>query len=232
MRMILYFIALAFFAGAVHASDGVFEINGDCAAVGGCFAGDSSGYPVTITEPGSYRLTGNLTTNSVDTTLISVSVDNVTIDLNGFSLIGPVTCSGSPNVCSSSGSGDGISVSSREFSVSIFNGTVHGMGDTGIILGSSSIIENVKTIENANNGIRVLSSSRNSVAKNIVANRNGTGIFAFGAAVFVVDSVMMLNTGGGQSGGFCSNIVSFNNGTDSSCGGVAPNRCEDPTACD
>jgi hypothetical protein len=111
MRIRTLLLILGIGATAAHASDGVFEINADCANVGGCFAGDSSGYPVTITEPGSFRLTGNLTTSNVDTTLISISADNVTIDLNGFSLIGPVTCSGSPNVCSGSGSGDGISVS-------------------------------------------------------------------------------------------------------------------------
>lgn len=232
MRLCTLLLISGIASSAAHASDGVFEINSDCAAVGGCFAGDSSGYPVTITESGSYRLTGNLTTSSVDTTLISISVDNVTIDLNGFSLIGPVTCSGSPNVCSGSGSGDGISVSSRDFSVSIFNGTVHGMGDTGIILGSSSIIENVKVIENGGTGIDVRSSSLNSVVRNVVANRNRQGVFALGAAVFVIDSTMMRNTARGISSGFCSNIVSFGNGTDSFCSGIAPNSCEDPTACD
>jgi len=95
MRTTLFVLILGLVASTVYASDGVFEINADC-AVFGCFDGDSSGYPVTITNPGSYRLTGNLTTSNVDTTLISVSADSVTIDLNGFALIGPVTCSPPP----------------------------------------------------------------------------------------------------------------------------------------
>jgi hypothetical protein len=42
-----------------RAADGVIEINQSCVA-GGCFAGDTAGFPVTISQPGSYRLTSNL----------------------------------------------------------------------------------------------------------------------------------------------------------------------------
>jgi len=119
MHIRTFLLILGFAASAVHASDGVFEINADCAVVG-CFDGDSAGYPVTISESGSYRLTGNLTTTNVDTTLIRVVADNVTIDLNGFSLSGPVTCSGAQTACSSSG--DGVGIGSRladDFSINV-----------------------------------------------------------------------------------------------------------------
>ena len=47
------------------AVDGVLEINQACAESTGCFAGDSPGFPVTIQDPGSYRLTGALVLTDV-----------------------------------------------------------------------------------------------------------------------------------------------------------------------
>src|SRR5438046_162421 len=46
------------FAGASYASDGVVEINQARALAGGVTRGDAPGFPVTISQPGSYRLTG------------------------------------------------------------------------------------------------------------------------------------------------------------------------------
>ena len=39
---------------AAHADQGSLEINQLCVA-SGCFAGDSPGFPVEITQPGSYQ---------------------------------------------------------------------------------------------------------------------------------------------------------------------------------
>ena len=231
MRTTLFVLILGLVASTVYASDGVFEINADC-AVFGCFDGDSSGYPVTITNPGSYRLTGNLTTSNVDTTLISVSADSVTIDLNGFALIGPVTCSGNPNVCSGSGTGNGIFANDPVKAFKVFNGTVRGLGNDGIVIGTSSSIENVRVIENGNEGI-LQDGFGTSMAKNIVAYRNGAnGVRTVGGRIFVIDSSLNFNTEQGQSFGSCSNIYSINNGENTFCIGIAPNFCEDPAGCD
>jgi len=256
MRTTLFVLILGLVASTVYASDGVFEINADC-AVFGCFDGDSSGYPVTITNPGSYRLTGNLTTSNVDTTLISVSADSVTIDLNGFALIGPVTCSGNPNVCSGSGTGNGIFANDPVKAFKVFNGTVRGLGNDGIVIGTSSSIENVRVIENGNegilqdgfgtsmainivayrngaNGVRTVGGRfGTSMAINIVAYRNGAnGVRTVGGRIFVIDSSLNFNTEQGQSFGSCSNIYSINNGENTFCIGIAPNVCEDPAGCD
>ena len=56
----LYTLLLLAFAGPALAVDGVVEINQTCAVNTGCFAGDTPGFPVTITVAGSYRLTSNL----------------------------------------------------------------------------------------------------------------------------------------------------------------------------
>jgi hypothetical protein len=66
-----------------------------------------SGFPFVISQPGSYRLTGNLTVDQ-NTTAIQIGADNVTLDLNGFAIIGPTVCSGAPLICTPSGSGSGV----------------------------------------------------------------------------------------------------------------------------
>ena len=81
------------------AADGVIEINQAGAMQGGVTAGDTAaGFPVTISEFGSYRLTGNLTVADAGTTAIEVTSGDVTIDLNGFIISGMTTCSGTPAV--------------------------------------------------------------------------------------------------------------------------------------
>ena len=60
MRSLLTPFLLFALATPALAVDGVLEINQTCAVQTGCFAGDSPGFPVTITQPGSYRLTSNL----------------------------------------------------------------------------------------------------------------------------------------------------------------------------
>lgn len=80
-------------AGPNTPASDVVTIDQSKAAAGGITSGDTAGFPITISAPGSYRLTSNLVVPAgVDA--IQVSVDNVTIDLNGFSIKGPGTCGG------------------------------------------------------------------------------------------------------------------------------------------
>jgi len=53
-------------------------------------------FPIVISNPGSYRLGGNLTVSTPDTTAIDAEASDVTIDLNDFTIAGPVTCTGTP----------------------------------------------------------------------------------------------------------------------------------------
>ena len=46
--------------GPALAADGVDEINQTSALAGGITPGDAAGFPITLTEPGSYVLTSNL----------------------------------------------------------------------------------------------------------------------------------------------------------------------------
>ena len=148
-------------ASGALASDGVVEINQTCAAKGGCFSGDTAGFPVTIDASAghSYRLTSDLVVPDASTDGISVAADYVSIDLGGFTLRGPVTCSGTPPVCVGGGSGDGIRVSSHR-GVEISNGSVIGMGARGITTVGWDIVHDVRVEQSGGNGIVVGGQSR------------------------------------------------------------------------
>ncbi|HUU44069.1 MAG TPA: hypothetical protein VMX57_09830, partial [Planctomycetota bacterium] len=76
------------------ADDGRIEINQAAALAGGVVTGDAPGFPVQITLPGSYVLTGDLTVSDPGTSAILVSASRVSLDLNGFSVTGGAVCSG------------------------------------------------------------------------------------------------------------------------------------------
>jgi len=92
---LLCLMALASRAASLEAADGALEINQACALNGGCFSGDSAGFPVTIDGSAgkSYRLTGDLDLSSApNLSGIIVTGANVTLDMGGFEIAGPITC--------------------------------------------------------------------------------------------------------------------------------------------
>jgi len=106
-------MALAALGTPAFAVDGVTLINQATVQAAG-------GFPYTISQPGSYRLSGSLVAAS--TGAINITASNVTLDLNGFT-IGCVACSGVAGI------------SSNGIAVAIMNGTVDGFqgsGGTGI----------------------------------------------------------------------------------------------------
>src|SRR4051812_13288192 len=79
-----------------------------------------SSLPFNISQAGSYYLTTNLT-GQAGTNGITISTDNVTIDLNGFALIGV------------GGSLDGISINATNHrNLAVYGGTVCNWGDDGV----------------------------------------------------------------------------------------------------
>ncbi len=224
-------LGLARIAGAV---DGVYEIHPACVATG-CFAGDAPGFPVTISSPGSYRLTGNLIVRDALTPAIKVASDlnDVTIDLNGFSVSGPTICSGYPITCDPSGSGIGIDAQ-NSLRVTVRNGVVRGFGlmgmllaaqarvidvsvdgngQTGIGAGAGSVIERCVAFSNAGRGIDcgdcVIRSNtvRGNVAEGI---RGSSGSVVEGNSITANGGVgISLDVG---ASGYLGNVISDNNG--------------------
>src|SRR5262249_37568405 len=64
-------------------------------------------FPIVIDTPGSYRLKSNLVVTGANA--IEIRVDDVTIDLNGYTISGPVVCSDVPVTCTPAAVGQGIS---------------------------------------------------------------------------------------------------------------------------
>lgn len=144
--------------GPASASDGVLEINQACAAVG-CFPGDAPGLPVQIQGAAgtAFRLTSNLTATG---SAIVISTDEaVALDLNGFAIRGPGSCSGTLGSISCTGlAGAGIDVSAPlgQLQTRIRNGFVSGFGHAvRVISGSAtgSLRISDLQIESSGNGI-------------------------------------------------------------------------------
>ncbi|MBX3023301.1 hypothetical protein KF840_00150 [bacterium] len=151
-------------ATAARGVDGVIEINQARAKAGGVTPSDAAKFPVTIDRPGSYRLTSNLDLTDAaargggataqDTTAILVTANDVTIDLNGFSILGATTCVGTPvGSCSPLGSGVGIDATGRQ-GVAVRNGGIRGMGANGITLGTFGRVDSVRVLHCGGSGIQ------------------------------------------------------------------------------
>ncbi len=95
---------LAAISSSLYAVDGVILIDQNHALIGNITPGDAPGFPVTISQPGSYRLSGDLIVPDANTTAIQITADHVTLDLNGFAIIGPTVCTSSPANLSSGNS--------------------------------------------------------------------------------------------------------------------------------
>lgn len=204
-RLFILFVALALASSAL-ASDGVLEINQACAQAG-CFSGDAPGLPVTIDrdQPASYRLTSSLFNEDPDTSGIEIRDDHVSLDLNGFSINGPATCSGRPLTCTNTGAGSGITTDVARVGINVRSGIIRGSGSAGLSLGAEAHVEDVLAVSNGAIGILVGGSS---VVQKSRAVRNGSTGIEVGAFSVVSEDVASENAGWGISGSGGSSILS------------------------
>jgi hypothetical protein len=157
------FASLAVAASAWASGDGVTEINA-VRAVAGSINGNPSldppFYPVTITQPGSYRLTSNLSGSGGFTPpLIEVTASNVTIDLNGFALSNAVR---------------GIDATGSN--VTVRNGSVFDMADISVWMrGPGARVESVR-VSGATTGGIVLTGTDGLVSDSIAVAAGAWGI--------------------------------------------------------
>ena len=230
-RMALACVAALVLGRAVPAGavDGVIEINQAKVEGGG-------GFPFVINQPGSYRLTGDLTVDA-NTIAIRVVAKNVSVDLNGFAILGPTVCSGTPPItpfeCTPSGSGAGVVADGGSDNTTVRNGTVRGMGGSAISLGGQSRVEGVQVVSNgaggigtsfsstvngnvvnSNGGAGIAVGSGCTLTSNTVNNNNGIGISAQDGSTLIGNTVRG-NIGAGLSlagaSGYATNVVNGNN---------------------
>ena len=119
--------------------------------------------PMTITTSGSYYLTGNFTVTAGNG--IEIATDNVTLDLNGYALIGVGTSTGS-----------GVAVPATRKNIFIQNGTIRDWTVDGISADNAgnSMAANLRLYNNGGAGLRMGFGGH---VKDCVANSNdGPGI--------------------------------------------------------
>jgi hypothetical protein len=134
------------------ASDGRIEINHERAVAGGVTTDDAAGYPVTLTRPGSYVLTGNLTPPD-KTTAIVIESDEVELDLRGHAIRGSFSCS--PGACVPL-SGVGIDTSRTEGALAtVRDGFVEGFGTDCVRLASGARVVGLVVGNCGEDGIEV-----------------------------------------------------------------------------
>lgn len=212
-------------AGAASAGDGAVELSQTCAVQTGCTKDDAPGFPITLHAGGRFVLTSDLVVEDANTTGISLQPAaggplDVDIDLNGFSIRGPVECEIQQGlVCAPVGSGYGITTGASGAHLTVRNGTIRGMGRHAIGLtftGSRLHAESVLAIGNAVNGFSLLegeledcraegnggngfafSLNASAHGRDLVARRNGGDGFVLGGGVRLVDPVAVANFGDG-----------------------------------
>lgn len=157
MRTVILALLSLLVASPAFASDGQIEINQVSAIAGGVTPGDAPGFPVTLSQPGSYRLTGDLVVPNASATGIDITTSDVTLDLGGFTIRGPNSWP-IGGACTGIGSSMGIRAPAAGTSgLIVRNGRVRGMGNIGIYLygAPNSRVEAVIAEQNCGVGIWV-----------------------------------------------------------------------------
>jgi hypothetical protein len=123
----------------------------------------------TITKTGSYTLTNNLAVKKGGGTCITISANNVTIDLGGYNIN-----------CNAVANANGIATSGLQSGITIRNGFVHDCFngvDTYTSGATGAMIDEVLALNNSNTGIAV--NEKSTVIHSIAnGNTNFAGIFA------------------------------------------------------
>lgn len=203
---ILLIGSLVTMAAPAGAGDGVREIGQTCAVNGGCFAGDSAGFPVTIASPGSYLLTSDLVAGN-NQLGVEVAADGVSLDLNGFRIVS----SSSTNT-----SVDGIEGSNRQ-NVEIRNGTVQGFAGRGVLFSGNSRgvrLVDLRTLGNGFQGVDLDGSGH--LVSRCTSVSNSLWGFSVDGDSMIIDSVAENNDAYGfaldPGVGYRGSLVSNNNG--------------------
>jgi hypothetical protein len=227
-------------AAALIASGGAAfaqaSINQNLALAGNVTPGDTPGFPVTLSQPGSYKLTSNLFVPSGVSGVV-ITAPDVTLDLNGFSIVGAVTCTQNTTTLVVTCTGqsapyDGYGVLTTFGSI-IKNGTVKGFERAGVYAaGGGVVVERLHVTQSYDDGLvqgddaaglRIIDSRftlnnrngasvRASVTTGSMFMNNGLRGFAAGTAgALMLDSVAMRNGDIGITGAVVNRTHSFGN---------------------
>lgn len=239
MGMLVFVTALAA-AGLAQGGDGVVEIN-QAAALAGIDANDPPGFPVIISDAGSYRLTGNLVVSDSNTEAIRVSssASLVSLDLSGHLIQGPITCDTFPTTsCPAEGTGSGIRGFSR--TLRVHSGLIQGF-DAWCVRGNKVVAFDLVVRECAAGGIRT---SGNSIVRdNQISTVGGPGVWMLGGGGLTTGNTIDATVGFGilngtaDTGGGALDDNAYGGNTLRRANGIrngheiAPNVCGSGTDC-
>lgn len=132
MKNVIVIAVAGLLSTYAYAVDGVVLINQSTVMAAG-------GFPYVISQPGSYKLSGNLSV-PVNTNGIVITVSNVTLDLNGFTISAPAaTCGpGSPSCFNPFA---GITSNFGANNVAVRNGIISGFAYQMFLQGSGNLAE-------------------------------------------------------------------------------------------
>jgi hypothetical protein len=137
--------AVLLFAAPAFAVDGVVLINQSTVMAQG-------GFPYKITQPGSYKLSGNLVVTTAIEEAIEIISDDVTLDLNGFSISCNGSCAGQAilNPCAVSIYSSGIKGFGNN--TTITNGSIRGFrSGFGVEMnGTGGLLSDLRVMGNEN----------------------------------------------------------------------------------
>jgi hypothetical protein len=200
-KTILTIIAVALVPTCLPAVDGQVLVSQASVAAAG-------GFPYVITQAGSYKLSGNLTPPA-GTDAIHINSNNVTLDLNGFT-IGSAACV--PDTCDG-GSTYGIMSSSTHphYNITVRNGIISGMGVGVYLNGDSFTVEDLHVRNITGDGIVVTWTGGNDPGS-VIVRRNTldgarVGLHVTGSAL-VADNTFSFNITGASIGNEFSTTVS------------------------
>ena len=166
------------------------------ALAGNVTPGDTPGYPITLSLPGTYQFAGNVHP-SANTIGISVGSNDVTIDLNGFRLHGSTTAL--------------FGIAGAAKSVTIKNGTITGFKFDGIYgTGDYWIVDNLRSVENGRDGVALGKFAL--VKSSVVAENIARGIYTDNYAVIQGNTVSANGTSGveARASTVVGNAISLN----------------------
>jgi len=172
--------------------DGRLALDQVCVPIG-CFPGDGPGWPIQITQPGAYVLTSNLDVtgqpNPANVTAVVVTAPSVDLDLGGFALRGPLSCSGSPLTCTpSSGMGVGVHASSSAVALRLHDGTITGFGLYGALAnGDVAVVERVRFGHLGSTAV-VVQGVGARLSRLLVTTSGGTAVGVLGTAGALAES--------------------------------------------
>jgi len=188
------------------------------ALAGNVTPGDTPGFPITLAQPGHYKLTGHLSAPA-QTTAIVISADNVTLDLNGYTVSGSGSCTQDNATllvtCTQGIDNTKPGIAVQGARAAVRNGVVMGFSGAGLVAGAMGRYDNLVLAQNGQQGFTAVGSGnriahstfdtnrghglymmRGQVSASLAINNGAVGMVGFGASDLLVTASQSLHNHG------------------------------------